>query len=84
MSLRRFLNVAFAILVEEYQRMGVDLISALEKVAEWSEGAVAKPVSAASPPAQSPSQNQQSMAMLEGMLAGVPNAPTKRKPRRSR
>ena len=29
MSLRRFLNVAYAILVEEYQRLGIDLISAL-------------------------------------------------------
>ena len=37
MSLRRFLNVAYAILVEEYQRLGIDLISALEKVSELGE-----------------------------------------------
>jgi hypothetical protein len=77
MSLRRFLNVAFNILVEEYQRMGVDLISALEKVAEWGEVAVTEVAHRASPV-----QNEQSMATLQGMLSNVSNAPTK-KPRRA-
>lgn len=78
MSLRRFLNVAFAILIEEYQRMGVDLISALEKVSEWAEG-----TSTQASAAVSSHQNEAAMAALQGMLSNVQGAPTK-KPRRAR
>ena len=34
MSLRRFLDCAYAMLVEEYQRIGSDLLTAIEKVNE--------------------------------------------------
>ena len=68
LNLRRFIDVAFAILVEEYQRLGVDLLSAIEKVSalggepepEVDEVAV---------------QNQQSMETLMAMLGGVKGAP---------
>lgn len=85
MSLRRFLNVAFTIIVEEYQRIGVDLLSALERVEEWSEGAVE---SVGTSPTTVPSvvtaaHNQSSMTALQGMLGNVAGAPT-RKPRRTK
>lgn len=67
MTLRRFIDVAFAILVEEYQRLGVDLLTAIDKVGALG-GGPAEP----EPPAV---DNQQSMQQLMGMLAGVKGAP---------
>lgn len=82
MSLRRFLNVTYAILVEEYQRAGVDLISALEKVSELGES---KTEARAQPkPRAVAASNEASMNMLTGMLAGVPNAPVSKKPRKTK
>lgn len=74
MTLRRFLNVAYAILVEEYQRLGIDLVTALEKIEGLAES---------TPPAEGPrpqpktviASNQASMQALQGMLAGVQGAP---------
>ena len=68
MSLRRFLNVAFAILVAEHQRLGADLITALERVQELGEQKADSPPS----PVR---QNEQSMSQLKSMLAGVQGAP---------
>lgn len=68
MSLRRFLNVAYAILVEEYQRLGVDLISTLEKLSEWGES---KEPDRAQPSRSTATQNQQSYNMLGQMMSGV-------------
>lgn len=80
MSLRRFLNVAYAILVEEYQRMGIDLISALEKVADL--GSEKTPAEQARPtPRAVAASNEQSMAMLKGLMARTDHNPEK-KPRR--
>ena len=83
MSLRRFLNVAYAILVEEYQRLGIDLISALEKVSELGESKETRTVTRPVPRAVAAS-NEQSMNMLQSMLGNVQNAPMKKKPRRTR
>ena len=82
MSLRRFLNVAYAILVEEYQRLGVDLLSALEKVADL--GSERGPQTTGTVPAAVAASNEQSMAMLQSMLARADNSPTKRKPRKTK
>jgi hypothetical protein len=85
MSLRRFLNVAYAILVEEYQRMGIDLISALEKVSELGGQRAERAQEGHRPqPRAVAASNEASMNMLQGMLASVPNAPTKRKPRKTK
>lgn len=70
MTLRRFIDVAFAILVAEYQRLGIDLLSAIEKV-----GALGNPTDAEPEPDQVAEQNQQSMQQLMGMLSGVKGAP---------
>lgn len=81
MSLRRFLNVAYAILVEEYQRLGVDLISALEKVADL--GSAKESRTARAVPKAVAASNEASMNLLQGMLGGVEGAP-KRRGRRAR
>jgi hypothetical protein len=67
MTLRRFIDVGFAILVEEYQRLGVDLLSAIEKVGALGGGEVE------SEPARI--DNAQSVSQLMAMLGGVKGAP---------
>ena len=67
MTLRRFIDVAFAILVAEYQRLGVDLLAAIEKV-----GALGGPEPVPEVPVV---DNKQSIQELMGMLAGVKGAP---------
>lgn len=75
MSLRRFLNVAYIILMEEYQRIGFDLVTALDKVAEWRERSdLEKDVSDVPVDAR---QNEQAMSLLKARLSGVQGAPTK-------
>ena len=69
MTLRRFIDVGFAILVEEYQRLGVDLLSAIGKVGALG-GTDPTPVSD-----EVAVQNQRSMEQLMGMLGGVKGAP---------
>ena len=73
MTLRRFVDVGFAILVEEYQRLGVDLLSALEKVGLL--GAPEEEKAAAEIP--KPVDNARSMEALMGMLGGVKGAPVR-------
>lgn len=70
MSLRRFLNVAYAILVEEYQRMGIDLISALEKVADLGGGKATEHTTQAVPKVVA-AANEQAYNAIGAMMAGV-------------
>lgn len=83
MSLRRFLNVAYAILIEEYQRLGTDLISAMAKIAELAES-TPSPTGPRPVPKAVAASNEASMALLQGMLGNVQNSPTKRKPRKTK
>ncbi len=70
MTLRRFIDVAYAILVEEYQRLGIDLVSALEKVGRLGSP---DPQEAAAVPA--PVDNAKSINELMSMMGGVKGAP---------
>ena len=70
--------MAHAVLVEGYLNAGKDLISALEAVAELGE--VKQEAHARPKPKAVVASNEASMKMLEGMLASVPNAPTKKQP----
>jgi hypothetical protein len=83
MSLRRFLNVAYAVLVDEFQRSGADLQSALERVSNIAEGA-AQSVSPQAPTV-APAQNEESLAALTSMMQAMQNNPLrkKRKPRKA-
>ncbi len=71
LTLRRFIDVAFAILVEEYQRLGIDLLSALEKVGALGSSEPPEPVA----PVPSAAENKQAMDQLMTMMGGVKGAP---------
>ncbi len=68
MTLRRFIDVAFAILVAEYQRLGMDLLTAIDKVAALGGNGEPDPEKVAV-------DNTRSMDALMGMLGGVKGAP---------
>ncbi len=69
MTLRRFIDVAFAILVQEYTRLGTDLLSAIEKVGALGSSEPAEPE------VPTPVDNARAMEGLMGMLGGVKGAP---------
>lgn len=65
MTLRNFLNCAAAMLVEDFQRFGQDIVSAVEKVNSLgmeTEEAPAEDVAA---------KNAASLRQLDQMMAGV-------------
>lgn len=66
MTLRQFMDAGYALLVEEYQRVNVDLLSALEKTQEWAAGGTQDQALTTSK-----NQNDQSMAALTARMAGV-------------
>jgi len=79
MTLREFLDAAYALLIAEHQRLGVHLTDALTEAAMWRDGGQDK-----EDPAQPVQQrvqrsveevtaakNDQALAMLQGMLAGA-------------
>jgi len=70
LSLRRFVDVGFAVLVQEYQRLGVDLLSAIEKVAALGVRPVEEQEAV-----EVAAQNSQSMEQLQQMMGGVKGAP---------
>ena len=65
MTLRQFLDAAYALLVEEAQRLGIDLISALETHPKWAARSLLEAVNDTS------IQNQRALAELEKMMSGV-------------
>ena len=69
MTLRRFIDVAFAILVEEYQRLGTDLLTAIDRVSALGSS---EPSEAEVPAAV---DNAKAMEQLMGMVVGVKGAP---------
>jgi hypothetical protein len=77
LSLRRFLDVAYAILVEEYQRLGIDLLTAIEKLGDFAAGTRETDGQSPTQEAVEPSerdvvrQNQLAMAELTKLMGGV-------------
>jgi len=65
MTLRQFLDAAYALLVEEAQRLGIDLISALETHSKWAARSLLEAVNDTS------IQNQRALVELEKMMSGV-------------
>lgn len=70
-TLRGFIDAAASLLVDEYRRLGIDLLSALAKVGLL--GMSDAPTAAAAVP--DVVDNQQSMTQLMGMMGGVKGAP---------
>lgn len=81
MSLPRFLDVSYALLAEEHQRINPlkDLLQISDELAPAAPRSSAPQVRTTVA-----TQNKQSMSMIQGMLASVPNAPNKRTPRRTK
>ena len=70
LSFKRFLDISYSILVDEYQRSGMNLVAALEAVRQYASGfstETPETVSSGSVVAQ----NQQAMAQLQAMMKGV-------------
>lgn len=75
MRLRQFLNAAYSILHEEYQRWGMNLFDATEALKEYAEGFDPGPAPLAVPASGSSGvvavQNTKAMEELNKMLGGV-------------
>jgi len=65
MKLRHFLDAAVALFVEEYQRTGMDMLSALDAMKQWAAGDGEK--SEARPDAP---QNAASLQQLNSLMSG--------------
>ncbi len=70
LTLRGFIDAAFAILVGEYTRLGVDLLSAIDKVSDLGGDGEPEPERVAV-------DNARSMDSLMTMMAGVKGAPVR-------
>jgi hypothetical protein len=72
MKLRNFLDAAYALLVEEYQRIGVNLIEAVERVNEslgLTDDAQAGQLSPSD--SEITAQNERALKDLQKLMAGV-------------
>jgi hypothetical protein len=78
MSLRSFLDCAYALLVAEYQRLGMNLMDAIDENAQWQAGGVGSPVEQESRQRdhesmgrQQARQNDQAMQQLQALMGGT-------------
>lgn len=70
--MRQFLDAGYALLLEEYSRVGVPLQSALEHMREWAAGSTPKTENLEEKKKVGVArQNDQAMAQLKGMLGAV-------------
>jgi hypothetical protein len=71
MTLPRFLDCAYTLLFDEYQRLGMDLLTAGEKLQEWqpqrAQPERAETVNVAA-------KNTQALQELQGMMMGLGKA----------
>lgn len=72
LTLRRFVDAAAALLVEEYQRLGTDLLSACEKVAALGTRPAADDDAG---PVPDVVDNRQAVSALMARMSGVKGAP---------
>ena len=63
MKLRDFLDAAYVLLVEEWQKAGLDLLSAAEKMHAWAAG------DGTPGPEEPPPPTADSLAQLNSMMA---------------
>ena len=68
MTLRSFMSAAYSLLVGEYQRLGIDLASAVEKVNESIHLKVAPAVTERTPTVV---DNDRALADLQRMMGGA-------------
>ena len=73
MTLRTFLNAAYAVLVAEYQRIGKDILTAVEEVNQ-SIGLTPVTDGPTVPSGPSAADNDRALAELNKLMAGVKKA----------
>ena len=66
MTLREFLDAAYAVLVDEYRRHGQNLFQALEEMSEWAQGGKQDESEAAVI-----AQNTRALADMDAIMAGI-------------
>lgn len=72
MTLSRFISCAYAMFVEEYQRVGTDLLTAIEKVNESIGLSVARPEPAvATERVPTARENERALAELKKMMGSL-------------
>ena len=76
MKLGHFLDAAYAVLVEEYQRLGTDLVTTLRQLSEWQAGGPQEdlgeePQQGNVSDIEIARQNAQALSELSNMMAGV-------------
>lgn len=71
MNLKHFLDCAYAMLVEEYQRVGTDLLTAIEKVNESLGLAVIAPEAVVAEQVPSARENDRALAELKKLVGGL-------------
>jgi hypothetical protein len=70
MTLRRFLDAAFALMVEEYQRLGSPLIETLEQLGEYRARSSEAP-SVEKVEQDIARRNEESLRQLQQLMGGV-------------
>lgn len=70
MTLPRFLDCAFTLLFDEYQRLGQDMVTTMEKLQDWQPGKP-RPAGKKEAPVSTAAKNTQALTDLQTMLAGV-------------
>lgn len=71
MPLYRFLDAAYAVLVEEFRRLGMDLITAVSRVNEMIGLEAESTPEAAEPPVPSAADNTRALNELAVMMGGT-------------
>lgn len=72
MKLRQFLDAGYALLLEEYTRVGVPLQSALEHMRDWAAGPARTPEDLEKKEKEAIArQNEQAIDQLKGMIGAV-------------
>jgi hypothetical protein len=71
----RFLDCAYALLVEHYRGLGQDLLSALDKLHEWGVASTpdrnAEPIASVSSESEIALRNDASLLELKKMMGGI-------------
>lgn len=77
MRLPRFLDCAYALLFEEYQRLGLNIVDASERLEEWRRERVAEAVNAVATPDEDAvaRQNVRSLIELQAAMQSVGGMP---------
>jgi len=77
MSWPRFLDCAYTLLFDEYQRLGLDIVTVSERMEDWRRERVSDESAAAAAPSAAAvaRQNTQSLGELQAAMASIGGMP---------